>query len=170
MTMPSSKKPRKQHRAKKFSAKVLCPGLIESIAIFSPILTALESIRDTGMVDVDSDDVEIFMDRAGDEIYSLLPAMRGWVEAWGRISRKLNRPLDLAGMEKLANKLAYSMPINRQDVQRAIDEIMECRKVFLTTPANVLREETNTAIIAIQARQIGLIGKQEEANERRNAA
>ncbi len=158
--MPASKKPRKPRRAKKFSAKTLCPGLIESNAIFAPILGALEKIRDTGTVDVTSDDVEIFVDRAGNEAYALLPAMRGWVEAWTRIANKLNRPLCFTSMEKLTNRLAYSMPINRQDVQRAIDEIMECRKVFLTTPASFLREETQTAMIAIEAREIGLFSAQ----------
>lgn len=155
--MAANKKPRKKHRPMRISDKFLCPGLIESIAIFAPILGALERVRDTGEVYVTQDNVELFHDRMSNETYALLPAMRGWVEVWSRISRKLNRPIELSAIEKLTKRLEYMMPITSQDVQKAIDEIMKCRTVFLTTPAHILRSETRTSMIAIEMQEAGAL-------------
>lgn len=151
--MPKSKKPRKAYRPGGRVVENRCPSLLEMYALFTPIFKTLDDLA-SGEVVHEKGIPVMFFDGVWCAIHS---AMIGWACCWQRICDDQRIAYDATPLMKMAKKLENGVLLELEDIDRAIDNIELTRRVFMKTPAHVLKRHSVTEQIAIEFEKRNLI-------------
>lgn len=151
--MPKSKKPRKAYRSGGRVVENRCPSLLEMYQLFTPIFNTLDDLA-SGEVAHEKGIPVMFFDGAWCAIHS---AMIGWACCWQRICDDQRIAYDATPLMKMAKKLENGVMLEPEDIERARDCVELTRKVFMKTPAHVLKRHSVTEQIAIEFEKRNLI-------------
>jgi hypothetical protein len=151
--VPKSKKPRKAYRPDRRYAGDRVPSLLEMHALFTPIFKTLDDLA-SGEVEHDKGIPIMLFDGEWAAIHA---AMIGWACCWERICSAQGMTYDATPLRKLAKKLENGVMLEVEDIERARDCVELTRKVFMKTPAHVLKRHSVTEQIAIEFEKRNLI-------------
>jgi len=145
--MPKNKKPRKKYNPVRIMNCRNLPGMVDMFRLFDPIYSVLDTLE-FGEIETISGK-PVFIDHEG--TYSeVSAAMIGWADCWQRICNDQRIEFDPAPLRKMANKLSYGVPLEADDVAAARSVVNHTKRVFMRTPADVLRSHAVTEQIAIE--------------------
>lgn len=130
-----------------------CPTLLEMYQLFTPIFKTLDDLA-SGEVAHEKGIPVMFFDGVWCAIHS---AMIGWACCWQRICDDQRIAYDATPLTKMAKKLENGVLLEPEDIERARDNIELTRRVFMKTPANVLKRHSVTEQIAIEFEKRNLI-------------
>jgi len=86
----------------------------------------------------------------------IVPSLLGWTSCMERIARRLDIPLDLGPLRRLAKRIEAGILIDVADIDRAAALIERCRAVFMACPVAVRKAATNDEFIDIEIEALGL--------------
>lgn len=152
--MAKNKKPRRKYNPlRRIRADKNLPTLADMYQLFDPIYKTLDDLASGEVVSVRGIPVMLF-DGVWAEIHE---AMIGWACCWQRICNDQRIAYDPAPLMKMARKLENGVLLEPEDIERARDCIELTRKVFMKTPAHVLKHHSVTEQIAIEFERRNLI-------------
>lgn len=151
--MPKSKKPRKAYRPGGRVVENRCPTLLEMYQLFTPIFNTLDDLA-SGEVAHEKGIPVMLFDGAWCAIHS---AMIGWACCWQRICDDQQVTYDPSPLMKMAKKLENGVMLEPEDIERARYCVELTRKVFMKTPAHVLKRHSVTEQIAIEFEKRDLV-------------
>ena len=128
--------------------KAKTPNVVETLAIFKPIIEGINSLRDEVMT---INGYPAFVDHKG-ELSRIDLALAGWIDCWKRIDPSM----DTAPLAKLAKKLEYGSPIFEEEIEACAACINKQISRFLTLPTERIIHHAMTEQIAIQLEQMGI--------------
>lgn len=145
--MPKSKKPRKRYNPFRILQTKNLPSMADMFRLFDPIYSVLEKMEFGEIESIAGKPV--FLDHEG--TYSeISEAMLGWCDCWHRICAAQGIEFDSTDLRKMAAKLQYGTPLEVDDIASGREVINFTRRIFMRTPADVLREHSITEQIAIE--------------------
>jgi hypothetical protein len=147
LKMPKSKKPRKRYNPMRILNNKNLPGMTEMFRLFDPIYSVLEQME-FGEIETVSGK-PVFLDYEG-HWSEVSQAMIGWSDCWQRICDDQQIHFNPAPLRKMANKLDYGVPLEVDDIAAAREVIDLTKRVFMRTPAHILRSHAVTEQIAIE--------------------
>lgn len=86
----------------------------------------------------------------------IVPSLTGWASCLERIARRLDTPLDLSFLLRLAKRLENGIFMDISDVDRAKSLIDRCRAIYLACPVHIRKAATVEEFIDIEIEQLGL--------------
>lgn len=95
----------------------------------------------------------VMIDHDG-EYGMVVPSLEGWCSVMERIARRLQLPLDLGHLRRLAKRLDNGVLLDVADIDRAAQLVDRCRAVFLACPVHVRQQVTNDEFIEIYMSEI----------------
>lgn len=151
--MAKNKKPRKPYRPEARRHGDRTPSLLEMYALFTPIFNTMDDLASGEVAHEKGIPIMLF----DGEWAAIHAAMIGWACCWDRICKDQGIEYDSAPLRKLARKLENGVLLEPEDIERARDCIELTRKVFMKTPAHVLKHHSVTEQIAIEFERRNLI-------------
>jgi hypothetical protein len=145
--MPTNKKPRKKYNPMRVLQNKNLPNVVDMLRLFDPIYAVFEQLE-TGEIE-SINGKPVFLDFEG--IYSeISEAMYGWCDCWKRICNDQGIAFDSEPLRKMAAKLQYGTPLELDDVYQGRSVIDFTKRIFMRTPAHILREHAVTEQISIE--------------------
>lgn len=145
--MPKSKKPRKKYNPMRVLNNKNLPGMTDMFRLFDPIYSVLEQMEFGEIETING--APVFLDYEG-HWSEVSQAMIGWADCWQRICDDQKIAFDPTPLRKMAKKLDYGVPLELDDIGAARSVIDLTKRVFMLTPADVLRSHAVTEQIAIE--------------------
>lgn len=125
------------------------PDIIETLAIFKPIIESIEALRGEVMT---IRGFPVFVDHRH-ELSRIDQALHGWVDCWKRLAPDM----DQAPMERLYKKLEYGTPVTENDISQAIALINRQISRFMVMQVSHIKHHTIAEQISIELEQLGFI-------------
>lgn len=95
----------------------------------------------------------VMIDHDG-EYGMIVPSLEGWCSTMERIAHRLQLPLDIGHLRRLAKRLDTGMLLDVSDIDRAAQLVDRCRAIFLACPVYVRQQATNDELIEIYMSEI----------------
>lgn len=130
--------------------KASTPSLIETLAVFNPIIAGINSLRNEVPT---VNGYPAFIDHTG-KWSRIDHALVGWIDCW----KRMDPSFDCAPLAKLAKKLEYGTPIFEEEIEACAACINKQISRFLTLPTERIIHHAMTEQIAIQLQQMGIKG------------
>lgn len=135
------------------------PDIIETLAIFKPIIESVEALRGEVMT---IRGFPVFVDHRH-ELSRIDQALHGWVDCWKRLAPDM----DQAPMERLYKKLEYGTPVTENDISQAIALINRQISRFMVMQVSHIKHHTIAEQISIELEQLGFIRQVQTSGSRR---
>lgn len=97
------------------------------LSVFMPIEQVLARMESSGTIDA-AGGVPIFQEDGKGGWYEIVPALQGVIEFHQVALSRYGLPVDIAGLERLCNKLDLGAPIFQNDVDSAHRSIDSCKR------------------------------------------
>ena len=128
--------------------KASTPSLVETLAIFKPIIAGIHSLRG----DVPTiNGYPAFIDHLG-QWSRIDQALSGWIDCW----KRMDPSFDCTPLAKLAKKLEYGTPVFEDEIESCVALINKQISRFMTLPTERIIHHAMTEQISIQLEQIGI--------------
>lgn len=128
--------------------KARSPSLMETLAIFKPIIEGINSLRDE-VITVHG--YPAFIDHKG-QLSRIDHALTGWIDCW----KRMDPTMDTTPLSKLAKKLEYGTPIFEEEIEACTTCVNKQIGRFMTLPTEAILHHAMTEQIAIQLEQLGI--------------
>ena len=125
------------------------PDIIETLAIFKPIIDSINALRDEVMT---VRGFPVFIDHTG-QLSRIDQALHGWVDCWKRLAPDM----DQKALERLYKRLEFGTPITEDDIDQAVTAINRQIGRFMAMPVSHIKHHTLAEQISIELEQLGLI-------------
>lgn len=138
--MSRSQRPRKAYRPKFEGDNVkLRHQLWKVHAVFSPLESIIDQLEQHGTIDETPSGQAVFKNHEGDW-FDTAAAVIGVVEAYEIHEIRTGRPLNLAPLRQLANKLQYRMPIFESETKAVRECLARMKAETLEMTAGYARD------------------------------
>ena len=97
----------------------------------------------------------VMLDHDG-ELSEIVPCIIGWTNCLERIARRLDIPLDLGLMRRVAKRLEAGILLDVADLDRTAALVNRCRSIFLASPVHIRKACVVDEQIDIAMEEYGL--------------
>lgn len=97
----------------------------------------------------------VMVDHDG-ELSEIVPCLIGWTNCLERIARRLDIPLDLGLMRRVAKRLEAGILLDVADLDRMAALVNRCRAIFLASPVHIRKACVVDEQIDIAMEEYGL--------------
>ena len=123
------------------------PTIGDMLKSFRNIDSALAKLAD-GWIYAEKE-VAVFQFETGGEWFEIAPAIRGWVDAFGRILNHYKQEIDLSALSELADDLEQQNEIEPGKVEKCQAAVNACKKAYRSMDIYEIHRIAKTASIAI---------------------
>jgi len=103
------------------------PTLFDEFTVFDMPQSILDQLKN-GSIDC-ANDVPVFRDNTG-QWTEVLPALKGWLYTWEKISTELNLSLSFHFFKMLSTRLEHGVLLDHLHIKCCIGELYACRLAF----------------------------------------
>lgn len=138
---------RNERRGKVYSERVVpLPSLLDEFTVFDMPQSILLQMSNGSVDSIQG--VPVFRDNAG--VWTqITPSLSGWIFTWAKLNRDLSLGLNLNPLRTICMRLENNVPITRENINRALQCLDECRFAFRRSDRKKIVEIAKTAQIAI---------------------
>jgi hypothetical protein len=97
------------------------------LSVFAPVEEVLDRIERDGTIDA-AGGVPVFCESSTSSWYEMVPALQGVIEFHVVARDRYRYAVDLAGLDRLRNKLDLGAPLFESDLQAARQSIVSCKQ------------------------------------------
>lgn len=122
-------------------------------AVFDPIERVLHRLESDGTVEAQGAQI-VFREECRGNWYDLPVALHGVIEFHKLAESRYNLPVDVAAMEKFANKLRLGSPIFEQDLADVRTCIASCKRQALQLRVSQAADIVKTVQISVELERL----------------
>jgi hypothetical protein len=154
--MPKSKKPRRRYNPNRISRAVNLPRIDAVYMVFGPIYDVFDKLQSGEIECVKGEPVfRDYKDYQG-AWCEIVPAILGWADCWDRLCAGEGIVFDSSPLVKLATKLKNGVPVTEEEVAAGRRTVDLNKKIFMSTPIDIIEHYTKTEMIQIQVDLLNL--------------
>lgn len=138
---------RNERRGKVYTERVVpLPSLLDEFTVFDMPQTILDQMSHGSVDSIQG--IPVFRDNAG--VWTeIAPSLSGWIFTWTKLNRDLYLNLNLNPLRTICVRLENNVPITRENINRALQCLDECRLAFRRSDRKKIVDIAKTAQIAI---------------------
>lgn len=136
-----------------FPRRPITSSVIDMLKAFAPIDSLIADLY-TGEVSYQGP-TPMMVDHDGG-LSEIVPCLIGWTSCLERIARRLDIPLDLGLMRRIAKRLEAGIMLDVADLDRMAALVNRCRAIFLSSPVHIRKACVVDEQIDIAIEEYGL--------------